>query len=80
MDDELKISNLIFHIGTIVFSYFFSKTYLKNKKINYYILSFLNTFNLLNFYNSRKGKFYHNIVFFFSICNSYFIRKQKIFF
>tara|TARA_Y100000591_G_scaffold310217_1_gene312289 strand:- start:101 stop:1378 length:1278 start_codon:yes stop_codon:yes gene_type:complete len=41
MDDELKISNLIFHIGTLVFSYFFSKTYSKNKKINYYILSFL---------------------------------------
>ena len=32
MDDELKISNLIFHIGALVFSYFFSKDYLKNKK------------------------------------------------
>ena len=41
MDDELKISNLIFHIGAIVFSYFFSRDYYKYKKINYYTLSFL---------------------------------------
>ncbi len=41
MDDELKISNLIFNIGALVFSYFFSKDFLKNKNINYYILFFL---------------------------------------
>lgn len=40
MDDELKISNLIFHFGSLVFAYFFSKQYSNNKKINYRIMLF----------------------------------------
>ena len=41
MDQELKISNLIFHFGSLTFAYFFSKNIYENIK-----LSFLSTFFL----------------------------------
>jgi O-antigen ligase len=80
MDDELKISNLIFNLGTLVFSYFFSKEYLNNKKINYFILSFLFLLVCTIFITAERANFVSIV--FFSILFSILIliENRKLFF
>ena len=80
MDDELKISNLIFHIGTLVFSYFFSKTYLKNKKINYYILSFLILLICSIFITAERANFVTVVTFSFLFVLLISLENKKFFF
>ena len=41
MNDELKISNIIFNFGALVFCYFFSKNFTNDKKSLYFTLLFL---------------------------------------
>tara|TARA_A100001015_G_C15018410_1_gene726705 strand:- start:74 stop:1348 length:1275 start_codon:yes stop_codon:yes gene_type:complete len=80
MDDELKISNLIFNLGALVFSYFFSKEYLNNKKINYFILSFLFLLVCTIFITAERANFVSIV--FFSILFSILIliENRKLFF
>ena len=80
MDDELKISNLIFHIGALVFSYFFSKDYLKNKKINYYILSFLIILICSIFVTAERANFITIISFSFLFIILVSLENKKFFF
>ena len=41
MGEELKISNFIFHFGTLVFIYFFSENFFKKNKIIFLYVLFL---------------------------------------
>ncbi len=80
MDDELKISNLIFHIGAIVFSYFVSKDYLKNKKINDYILSFLIFLICSIFITAERANFITILSFSFLFVILMSLENRKFFF
>ena len=80
MDDELKISNLIFHIGALVFSYFFSKDYLKNEKINYYILFFLIVLICSIFITAERANFITIISFSFLFVVLISLENRKFFF
>ena len=41
MGDELKISNLVFHFGTLVFTYFFTESLSKENKSTFIHICFL---------------------------------------
>ena len=57
MNDELKISNLIFHFGSLVFAYFFSKQYSNNKQINYPIILFQLLLIIAIFLTAERSNF-----------------------
>ncbi len=63
MDDELKISNLIFHTGVLSFSYFFSKKYFNNINNNLLSLLFLFLLVVSIFITAERANFI-TIVFF----------------
>lgn len=57
MGDELKIANLIFHFGTLVFSFFFSKSYFYKKRINFINLAFLLFLIISIFITAERANF-----------------------
>ncbi|WP_435149226.1 oligosaccharide repeat unit polymerase [Candidatus Pelagibacter bacterium nBUS_32] len=57
MDDELKIANLIFHIGALVFSFFFSKNYFEKKIISLKSLFFLLFLIITVFITAERANF-----------------------
>lgn len=57
MDDELKISNLVYHFGTLVFSFFFSINFLKSNRNNFVSLLFLLLINLSIFITGERANF-----------------------
>ncbi len=63
MGDELKISNLLFHFGAIVFSYFFSKK-IKEKKISFFNILFLFFLIISIFITAERSNFITVILFF----------------
>ena len=67
MNDELKISNLIFHFSSIIFSYFFSKSYNISKKLTYFSLLFLFFSVVLIFLSAERANFITSICFLFIV-------------
>ncbi len=57
MDQELKISNFIFHIGSLTFVYFFSKTINENNKLSFLNFIFLILLIVSIFFTAERSNF-----------------------
>ena len=79
MGDELKISNLVFHIGTLVFTFFFTESLSKENKFTYIHTLFFIFLIATIFITAERSNFI-TIIAFFLIFNLFLIfRNKKIF-
>ena len=62
MDDELKISNLIYHFGVLTFSFFFNKNLIHNKS-NFFNVIFLIILTVSIFLTAERSNFITTIFF-----------------
>ena len=67
MGDELKISNLVFHFGTLVFSYFFTESLSKKNKFTFIHILFFIFLIATIFITAERSNFITIIAFFFII-------------
>ena len=65
MDQELKISNLIFHFGSLTFAYFFSKNIYENIKLSFLSTFFLFLLIISIFFTAERSNFLTIISFVF---------------
>lgn len=76
MGDELKISNLLFHFGTLVFVYFFSDNLITNNKKNIiYILYFI--LIIASIYITAERSNFITAMIFFVVFNFFLLLKNK---
>ncbi len=79
MGDELKISNLVFHFGTLVFSYFFTEGLSKKNKLNFiHILFFI--FLIATIFITAERSNFITIIAFFLIFNLFLLFINRKFF
>ena len=80
MGDELKISNLIFHFGTLVFTYFYSANLINKNKTNIMHILFL-VFLISTIFITAERSNFITVMVFFLIYNLFLLFKsRKIFF
>ena len=79
MNSELKISNLIFHFSTIVFSYFYSKNYYYSKKFTHLSLFFLFISVIVIFLTAERSNFISSFIFFILIIIIVSFHNKKLF-
>lgn len=76
MGDELKISNLLFHFGILVFAYFFSDNLITNSKKNiFYILYFI--LIIASIYITAERSNFITAMVFFAVFNFFLLLKNK---
>lgn len=76
MGDELKISNLVFHFGTLVFTYFFTESLSKENKSTFiHILFFI--FLIATIFITAERSNFITIIAFFLIINVFLLFENK---
>ena len=80
MDNELKISNLIYHFGALIFSYHFSRQLKKNNTINIKSLIFLITITVAIFLTAERANFVTMLSFISLFILFYYFKVKKFFF
>ena len=79
MDNELKISNLIYHFGALIFSYHFSRQLKKNNTINIKSLIFLITITVAIFLTAERANFVTMLSFISLFILFYYFKVKKFF-
>ena len=76
MGDELKISNLVFHFGTLVFVYFFSDILISNNKKNIFYILYLILIIASIYITAERSNFITAMVF-FAVLNFFLLLKNR---
>jgi len=76
MGDELKISNLVFHFGTLVFVYFFSDILINNNKKNIFYILYLILIIASIYITAERSNFITAMVF-FAVLNFFLLLKNR---
>ena len=76
MGDELKISNLVFHFGTLVFVYFFSDILINNNKKNIFYILYL-ILIIASIYITAERSNFITAMAFFAVLNFFLLLKNR---
>ena len=79
MSDELKISNLVFHFGTLIFTYFFTESFSRGNKFSFIYTLFFIFLIATIFITGERSNFITIVIFFFIFSLFLLFKNKKIF-